>query len=211
MSPNLIIVEGPVNVGKSTLISGLKQKFSSSEENDGARKNVKICFLNEPIEKWTNHNGENILEKAIKGEKVLEFQIIVFGTLYEQLRDAMDDDYDVIVMERSLFSAYHIFTLGRANMSETEQKLAAFAFKKYPIIKADGVIFLNTDSCEPLFKRSDCCNFWIESIWKKYQKPDLFLDEKYFGPKICKLNGETLQLNKMVDLAQSFIFEVIGY
>ncbi len=92
----IISVEGNIGAGKTTLIRMLKDLMPDAE------------FLFEPIEKWQDVGGENLLEAFYKDSSryAFLFQCRAFMTRIKQLEEKMTDPSckDIIVIERSWFS-----------------------------------------------------------------------------------------------------------
>lgn len=53
--PYSVIIEGNIGSGKSTLIKYFQSVFNNSDTGKGA------LILEEPVDKWVNHNGINLL------------------------------------------------------------------------------------------------------------------------------------------------------
>jgi len=92
----IVSVEGNIGAGKTTLIRMLKERMPEAE------------FLLEPIEKWQDVGGENLLESFYKDSSryAFIFQCRAFMTRIKQLEEKMADPdcKDTIIIERSWFS-----------------------------------------------------------------------------------------------------------
>lgn len=90
--PFTVFVEGNIGSGKTTFLNHF-QKF-----ND-------ICLLTEPVEKWRNCGGVNLLDLMYKESHrwAMPFQTYVTLTMLDM--HTCQTDKSVKLMERSLFSA----------------------------------------------------------------------------------------------------------
>ena len=107
--PILISIEGNIGTGKSTLIERYKLEYSKY-----IKPEVKICFISEPIDIWnsvSDENGVNILEKFYDNQHkyAFSFQMMAYISRLSVLKKALKQNYDIIIMERSLFTDYAVF------------------------------------------------------------------------------------------------------
>jgi deoxyadenosine/deoxycytidine kinase len=115
MQPAIIVLEGSIAVGKTTLIEALK--------NDLERKGKKVTIINEPIEDET---AGRILKKFYEDPKEYgyAFQTYIFS---RRIRNAIDiyennKDTDIFLMERSWLSDPIFVAINRdlGNMNDIE-------------------------------------------------------------------------------------------
>lgn len=108
--PILISIEGNIGSGKSTLVKKLEEKFN--------KKDLKICFLQEPVNEWSEIKDENditILENYYNNQKkyAFQFQMMAYITRLKTLRDALGArepcNYDIIITERSVYTDKYVF------------------------------------------------------------------------------------------------------
>jgi len=105
--PHIILIEGNVGSGKT--------KFIGHFENIPG---VQLKY--EPIDRWTNYMGENLLDLMYSdGKNYLLFQLFAYLT---QLQGQLNSDQPVLIMERSLHSARFVFVEHMRN--DPNQKLA---------------------------------------------------------------------------------------
>ncbi|XP_074595238.1 deoxynucleoside kinase [Brevipalpus obovatus] len=92
-----IVVEGNIGSGKTTVIELLRQKG-------------KAAFIAEPVKKWTNLNGENLLQKLYEDPKrwSFMFQQYVYLTMAQNHEKARKKE-GITIMERSIHSARNVF------------------------------------------------------------------------------------------------------
>ncbi len=99
-TPYIFSIEGNIGSGKSTLVKILKERLSNN-------KKFKICFLQEPVDEWSeikDENGVTILEKYYNDQinYSFQFQMMAYITRLRVIRDALEKDYDIIITERSV-------------------------------------------------------------------------------------------------------------
>jgi len=136
--PLTFLVEGNIGAGKSAFLD----RFNSFP-------NVQV--LKEPVEKWRNVNGNNLLQKMYEDPQrwSLTFQTYVQLTMLEQHLMATQP---VKLMERSLFSARYCFVenhLRQGKMAASEYEVLD-AWFQYLIsnseirIDTDLIVYLKT-------------------------------------------------------------------
>lgn len=94
--PFTILIEGNIGVGKSTLLNYFKQ-FDQIE------------IVQEPVEKWQNLNGSNLLDLMYKDSQTWGFPFQMFALLLMLQNHNLQTVKKVKIMERSLFSAHNCF------------------------------------------------------------------------------------------------------
>ena len=102
MAPRVLVVEGKIAAGKSTLVKILQQRLAPFYR--------KIVIVPEPVELWESTGALAAFYKDIKG-KSYEFQTFVFISRIKVVREAFekDPDADLYIIERSPYTDYHIF------------------------------------------------------------------------------------------------------
>ena len=104
----IISIEGNIGSGKSTLVQSLKSY------NNSIKNKSKIHFLQEPVNEWTNiqdKNGINIIEKYYSDQYKysFSFQIMAYISRLSSLKKAINENYDIIITERSLLTDKMVF------------------------------------------------------------------------------------------------------
>lgn len=135
--PYTIFVEGNIGSGKTTFLN----RFSKYD----------ALILSEPVEKWRNVRGHNLLAKMYEDPTrwSLSFQTIVQKTMLEL--HLHKTNKPVKMMERSIYSARYIFVenLHRSKvMSSPEYAVLDEWFQwinKNMDIKGDLIVYLRTD------------------------------------------------------------------
>jgi len=110
-TPINVAVEGSIGAGKTNFLNFLK----SLDSNPGLME-----FFVEPIDKWTNHRGVNLLEKFYESPEKNAFalQNVIIMSKLEQLKTS--SQAPVKIFERSLGSSFDCFlpTLEEAKLIE---------------------------------------------------------------------------------------------
>ena len=138
--PFVVLVEGNIGSGKSTFMQYFR------------RYQNKIDFLPEPVGKWKNFEGFNLLQMIYQDPKrwSLSFQIYVLLTQLEDL--AKTTNKPVKMIERSLYSARYCFVEYLRKMDlihHIEYRILAKWFDTLPSVtevdlSADLIIYLRT-------------------------------------------------------------------
>jgi len=108
MSPTLnISLEGNIGSGKSTVLELIRQ-------------NLNCTVIPEPIDKWVNLHGLNLLEYSYTSPKehFFTFQMYVYLTQLEQYHSMRGN---IRIFERSPFSSHKVFVKSRINSLNIQQ------------------------------------------------------------------------------------------
>ena len=108
--PIFVSIEGNIGTGKSTLIDKLQKHFATNK----MKTSKKIGYIPEPIHIWnsvTDTQGVTILEKYYEDQKkyAFPFQMMAYISRLSGMRKAMHQDYDIVIMERSMFTDKEVF------------------------------------------------------------------------------------------------------
>lgn len=122
MHPKLISIEGNIGSGKSTLVEALREKFKDQ---------YNICFLQEPVDIWDtikDKEGNTILSKFYSDPKKYSFafQMMAYISRLSLLKNAMKKNYDIIIIERSMFTDKMVFAkmlYDNGNIEEVEYQI----------------------------------------------------------------------------------------
>lgn len=101
----IVSIEGNIGSGKSTLVDRLQKYFAGSE---------RVCFLQEPVDIWNtiqDKEGNTMITKFYSDTKKYSFafQMMAYISRLSMLREAIKKDYNVIVVERSMFTDKMVF------------------------------------------------------------------------------------------------------
>lgn len=104
--PYTVIVEGNVGSGKTTFLN----RFLSPTNESGTTLSEKVDVIPEPVSKWQNVHGNNLLQLMYEDPKrwSLMFQSYVHLTMVQQHANILSTK-PIRMMERSLFSARYCF------------------------------------------------------------------------------------------------------
>jgi deoxyadenosine/deoxycytidine kinase len=105
----VVILEGNIGVGKSSVLRGLQAKYNDTFE-----------IFPEPRDLWRNFDGKNYLQASYEAKEgkynVEKFQILVIFSLLERainiLKEAAQKNR-IIIIERSLWSAIHFIEVNQ--------------------------------------------------------------------------------------------------
>ena len=132
-------IEGNIGAGKTTILKIIGKTFKD------------VSFVEEPISKWQNLGGENLLEKFYKNPErwCYSFEFYSMLTKVEALIKGANCDKSIIIIERSLLSN-KIFIdiskkMNKLNEMEYGMLINTWNFYMqniYPQIK--GIIYLKT-------------------------------------------------------------------
>ena len=113
MSPIIISIDGNIGSGKSSIVKYLEKNFASLCKIN--KKDLKICFLQEPVDEWESIidiDNENIITKFYKNNEkyAFPFQMMAYITRLSLFKAAIAENFDIIFTERSMLTDKNIFT-----------------------------------------------------------------------------------------------------
>ncbi len=114
MKPIIISIDGNIGSGKSSIVRYLKKNFTNFLEHK--HNNIKVCFLDEPVDVWEsiidNNDNKNIIEKFYENNNkyAFAFQMMAYISRLKLLKNAIKENYDIIITERSILTDKNIFT-----------------------------------------------------------------------------------------------------
>ena len=105
--PYTVIVEGNIGSGKTTFLN----RFLSSANENGTTFLDEVDVISEPVSKWQNVHGTNLLQLMYEDPKrwSFMFQSYVYLTRAQQHAN-ISSTKPISIMERSLFSSRYCFT-----------------------------------------------------------------------------------------------------
>ena len=117
-TPKVIVIDGLIGSGKTTILNSLSKIL-----ND---KGVKTLAIVEPVDQWKEIGALEHFYKDIK-QNCYEFQTYVYITRVKDLLENYNkykNDYDVFIVERSIFSDRYIFVeMLKEDMGNTRMKM----------------------------------------------------------------------------------------
>ncbi len=210
----IISIEGNIGSGKSTFVKELETYCKTNS------KNSKIHFLQEPVDIWNNvqnTEGKNIIEcyYANQEKYAFPFQMMAYISRIHLLKEALKNDYDIIITERCVHTDKNVF----AQMLFDEGKIGEIEFKIYNMwfdeflkdLPKIEIVYLKTDpniSYERVIKRSrkgenipieylEKCHNYHEN-WLEQDKPIIIIngneDIEHYGNYLKKLGIVTLKI-----------------
>lgn len=210
----IISIEGNIGSGKSTFVKELETYCNANI------KNMKIHFLQEPVDIWNNvqnPEGKNIIEcyYANQEKYAFPFQMMAYISRIHLLKEALKNDYDIIITERCVHTDKNVF----AQMLFDEGKIGEIEFKIYNMwfdeflkdLPKIEIVYLKTDpniSNERVIKRSrkgenipieylEKCHNYHEK-WLEEDKPIITIDGnediEHYGNYLKKLGIITLKI-----------------
>lgn len=124
----VIFIEGGIGSGKSTLVKELHIYCTNN--------NLKILTVQEPVDSWVNiknSDGINIIQAfyADQHKHSFSFQMLAYISRLQKLQEsyfkALNEGYDFIVCERSLYTDKNVF----CKMLYNEGKIDEYGYQIY--------------------------------------------------------------------------------
>ena len=141
----LLSIEGNIGSGKSTLVEHLRKKFVNNKD---------VCFLDEPVSEWEkikDENGSTVLEKYYKDQSkyAFAFQTMAYISRLVPLRNALKQNYKVIITERCVYTDKHVFAkmlYDECKMEHIEHQIYNSWFKEFVHeIPHPNIVYVKTD------------------------------------------------------------------
>lgn len=150
--PVVLVIDGPIASGKSTLLRVLKHTTFGLSTKVG---DAKVVFIEEPVDVWTKVGILQQFYAQVK-EWAYRFQTFVFVTRIEAIQRAVEAEpnADIYVLERSIFSDRFLFVdmlIDSGKMLEIERQMYLEWWRCWrhamPFLP-DGFVFLNVPATE---------------------------------------------------------------
>ena len=199
--PFTVLIEGNIGSGKTTFLKHFS-KFNNIE------------VITEPVEKWTNVKGSNLLQKMYEDPErwAFIFQTYVQLTMLQQHTE--NNDKQIKIMERSLYSARYcfvenLFESGRIQKSEYTVLVEWFEFLTTRVnevdLGVDLIVYLRT-SPEKAMERIQSRSRGEESLIPMIQVKNLhdlyekwLIEEKFPRPApVVTINADK-NIEQMVE------------
>ena len=165
----IISIEGNIGSGKSTLVEKLRKSFGGSSN---------ICFLQEPVDIWNtikDKEGNTMISKFYADTKKYSFafQMMAYISRLSLLREAIKENVEIIVVERSMFTDKMVFAkmlYDDGNIEEVEYQIYNKWFREFiSDLPPIDIIYVNTTP-ETAFSRVKKRNREGETIPIEYLK-----------------------------------------
>ena len=199
--PFTVLIEGNIGSGKTTFLKHFS-KFDNIE------------VITEPVEKWTNVKGSNLLQKMYEDPErwAFVFQTYVQLTMLQQHTE--NNDRQIKIMERSLYSARYcfienLFKSGKIQRSEYTVLVEWFEFLTTRVnevdLGVDLIVYLRT-SPEKAMERIQSRSRGEESLIPMIQVKNLhdlyekwLIEEKFPRPApVVTINADK-NIEQMVE------------
>ena len=178
--PYIITVEGNIAAGKSSFLKYISDRLDQLIK----------CFP-EPVHKWSNYNGNNLLDQMYQepNKKSFQMQVFIQHTVAEvQLQTC---NTKIKMTERSLLSERYVFTnmiRNKGFISSTEFDVLDYGFQSLNqlIMPANEIIYLRTSphiAMSRLLSRNrlEERNVSLDYLTDLHKLHDQWLLEKDFG------------------------------
>lgn len=112
MAPIIVSIDGNIGSGKSSVVRYFEKNFAKYCASKGYT--CKVCFLQEPVSVWesiTDVKGKNIIEHFYENNErySFAFQMMAYISRLSLLKEALKEDYDIIITERSIYTDKNVF------------------------------------------------------------------------------------------------------
>ena len=151
-TPIIISFDGNIGSGKSSVVNYFQKNFPKF--CNLKTYHYKICFLDEPVNQWESivdiSDNKNIIEKFYNNNKdyAFQFQMMAYISRLSLLRKALNEDYDIIITERSIYTDKNVFAqmlYDNKQMSNTEHIIYTKWFNEFTdIIENIKTVYIRT-------------------------------------------------------------------
>ena len=151
MPPLIISLDGNIGSGKSSIMRYLEKNLANYCASKG--NTCKICFLQEPVSSWESiedANGKSIITHFYENNErySFAFQIMAYTSRMSLLKEALKEDYDIIITERSVYTDKLVFAKSlydAKKLSFIEYKIYLNMFKEFQTIFQDlKIVYIRT-------------------------------------------------------------------
>ena len=151
MPPLIVSIDGNIGSGKSSVMRYLEKNFAkycASKDNT-----CKICFLQEPVSSWESigdANGKSIISHFYENNErySFAFQIMTYTSRLSLLKEALKENYDVIISERSIYTDKYVFAKSlydSTKMNLIEYQIYLKMFNEFSTIFKDlKIVYIRT-------------------------------------------------------------------
>ena len=151
MAPIIVSIDGNIGSGKSSVVRYFEKNFA----NYCASKDYacKVCFLEEPVSTWESikdEHGKSIIENFYENNErySFAFQMMAYISRLSLLKEAVKENYDVIITERSIYTDKNVFAKSLYDckkMNAIEYQIYSMWFDEFStIIKSMKMVYIRT-------------------------------------------------------------------
>lgn len=217
MAPIIVSIDGNIGSGKSSVVRYFEKNFA----NYCASKDYtcKVCFLEEPVSTWESikdESGKSIIENFYENNErySFAFQMMAYISRLSLLKEALKENYDVIISERSIYTDKYVFAKSLYDF----QKINAIEYQIYlmwfdefsDIIKNIKMVYIRT-SPEICDLRVKTRNRQGEVIPIQYLKDCHYYHEVWLNNSLKMEKGLVLVINGNEETNTSLFIENTFY
>jgi deoxyadenosine/deoxycytidine kinase len=201
MPPLIVSIDGNIGCGKSSIMRYLEKNFANYCGSKG--NTCKICFLQEPVSSWESigdANGKSIITHFYENNErySFAFQVMAYTSRLSLLKEALKENYDVIISERSIYTDKFVFAKSlyeAKKMSLIEYIIYLNLFKEFSdIIKNIKMVYIRTspEICDLRVQQRGRLG---ETIPIQYLKDSHHYHDVWLNNPTAIENGEILVIN----------------
>jgi len=214
MAPFIVSLEGNIGSGKSTLMDHLKDHLKYV----GSRS---VVYVNEPLAQWEsikNKEGVGMLQLFYADPKkyAFSFQMMAYISRLANLQQTIvNHPNDIIVMERSLLTDYHVFArmlYDSTDLLEEEYAIYKTWFYHFNEIHMDALIYLE---CPPEVSLERCMkrnrpgeSITLEYMTKVHERHEEWLQNLETRPLLI-IENETSSIDDSLFAIEDFLTEMV--
>ena len=151
MAPIIVSIDGNIGSGKSSVVRYFEKNFAKFCASKGYT--CKICFLEEPVNVWESikdENGKGVIENFYENNErySFAFQMMAYISRLSLLKEALKENYDVIITERSIYTDKNVFAKSLYDckkMNLIEYQIYSLLFDEFStIIKTIKMVYIRT-------------------------------------------------------------------
>ena len=151
MAPIIVSIDGNIGSGKSSVVRYFEKNFAKFCASKGYT--CKICFLQEPVSLWESikdENGKGVIENFYENNErySFAFQMMAYISRLSLLKEALKENYDVIITERSIYTDKNVFAKSLYDckkMNLIEYQIYSMWFDEFStIIKTIKMVYIRT-------------------------------------------------------------------
>lgn len=139
MAPQLIVVEGNIGAGKTTIIDAI-------ETLSGITLPGSVYVVREAVGVWENFMGNNVIKQFYEEPEkyTAPFQSLIALTMFFAISDALKQDVDYVIVERGLLSPFVFLGIQEEYLKEEVSTMIHRYYKHLvlPLLRDAKLIYL---------------------------------------------------------------------